>query len=53
MITKKEAATFMRERGLSDKIQQAVNKHNLSNPDNRMTLSDFINQAIKEKLKQK
>ena len=48
---KKEPATFMRERGLSDKIQKAVNNHNTSNPDNRITLSDYINEAIKAKLK--
>ena len=48
---KKETATYMRERGQSDRIQVAVSQHNISNPDNRITMSDFINEAVNEKLK--
>jgi len=48
---KKTAYTFMIEKGLSDKIQ-------LCNIDNatdagKLTISDFINEAIKAKLKTK
>lgn len=48
---KKETATYMREKGQSDRIQIAVSNHNISNPDNRITMSDFINEAVNEKLK--
>lgn len=47
---KKEPATFLREVGLSNKIQKAVIKHNEVEGNRRITMSDYINAAVNEKL---
>jgi hypothetical protein len=51
IIIKKTAYTFMIEKGLSDKIQ-LFNIYTATD-DGKLTISDFINEAIKVKLRTK